>query len=49
MEQGDGEGGDIPVTPKIIERYVKLFKSHRCIFDSEKGFLNAVVEEAEAV
>ena len=47
--EGDGEGGDTPVTPKIIERYVKLFKSHRCIFDSEKGFLNAVVKESEAV
>ena len=49
MVEGGGEGGDTPVTPKIIERYVKLFKTHRCIFDSEKGFLNAVVKEADIV
>jgi hypothetical protein len=33
------ESEELKFAPPIIERYVKYFKCHRCISDSERGYL----------
>jgi hypothetical protein len=51
--QNDENPGEskLAINPSIIEKYVKQFKTHRCIFDSDRGFIKSctvVEEEKEA-
>jgi hypothetical protein len=39
------ENEELIVVPAIIERYVKHFKCHRCIYDSERGYLGTFLRE----
>jgi hypothetical protein len=39
------ESDELKVAPSIIERYVKNFRSHRSIYDSERGYLQRSLRE----
>jgi hypothetical protein len=43
------ESDEIKVEPTIIERYVKNFKSHLSIFDSERGYLGDCLREDSSI
>ena len=33
------------ITPQLIERMTRAFKSHRCALDFDKGFINACLKK----
>jgi hypothetical protein len=43
------ESDELKVEPTIIERYVKNFKSHRSIFESEGGYLGDCLREDSSI
>ena len=33
----------------LIEKFVKMYKNHRCILDKEKGFIDGVLKEMKQI